>query len=169
MTELRNKGETQRFLDEVGYLFEGLDPTMSLSVRRLRCVFELTIQNVLADHDHLSAIEVITKMADPEFVRKAKITDILGRTWDVLREAGAGSGDPVLDMCIAAFAAYIAHHDPRAISDISAAKSDCDVVLSNTLEREIELEPWLFLEEGHDADDAKRAGVSKAEKKNASD
>lgn len=38
MTELRNKGETRKFLDELGYLFEGLDPSMSLSVRRLRCV-----------------------------------------------------------------------------------------------------------------------------------
>ncbi|KAG8917288.1 hypothetical protein FRC00_013817, partial [Tulasnella sp. 408] len=32
--ELKNKGETRRFMDELGYLFEGLDPKEPLSVRR---------------------------------------------------------------------------------------------------------------------------------------
>lgn len=36
ISELRNRGETRRFLDEMGYLFEGLDPSGSLSVRRGR-------------------------------------------------------------------------------------------------------------------------------------
>lgn len=38
ITELRNKGEIRRFNDEVGYLFEGLDPESSISVRRGRYV-----------------------------------------------------------------------------------------------------------------------------------
>lgn len=36
ISELRSKGEARRFLDEVGYLFEGLDPTGALGVRRGR-------------------------------------------------------------------------------------------------------------------------------------
>lgn len=36
ISELRNRGETRRFLDEMGYLFEGLDPSGSLGVRRGR-------------------------------------------------------------------------------------------------------------------------------------
>lgn len=36
ITELRSKGESRRFLDEVGYLFEGLDPKGAMSVRRGR-------------------------------------------------------------------------------------------------------------------------------------
>lgn len=36
ISELRNKGETRRFLDEVGYLFEGLDPEGTIGVRRGR-------------------------------------------------------------------------------------------------------------------------------------
>ncbi len=34
VTDLMNKGETRRFMDEVGYLFEGLGPEQTLSVRR---------------------------------------------------------------------------------------------------------------------------------------
>lgn len=36
ISELRSKGETRRFLDEMGYLFEGLDPLGAIGVRRGR-------------------------------------------------------------------------------------------------------------------------------------
>lgn len=36
ISELRSKGETRRFLDEMGYLFEGLDPSCPVGVRRGR-------------------------------------------------------------------------------------------------------------------------------------
>lgn len=36
ITELRSKGESRRFLDEVGYLFEGLDAKCAVGVRRGR-------------------------------------------------------------------------------------------------------------------------------------
>lgn len=39
ITELRSKGEARRFLDEMGYLFEGLEPGMAPSVLRSRHVF----------------------------------------------------------------------------------------------------------------------------------
>ena len=38
ITELRSKGESRRFLDEVGYLFEGLDGSSAIALRRARCV-----------------------------------------------------------------------------------------------------------------------------------
>jgi hypothetical protein len=38
ISELRNKGESRRFLDEVGYLFEGLDPMCRIALRRSRSV-----------------------------------------------------------------------------------------------------------------------------------
>jgi len=37
ITELRSKGESRRFLDELGYLFEGLEPSGGVGVRRSRC------------------------------------------------------------------------------------------------------------------------------------
>ena len=36
ITELRSKGESRRFMDEVGYLFEGMDRNVGVSVRRGR-------------------------------------------------------------------------------------------------------------------------------------
>lgn len=36
ITELRSKGESRRFLDEVGYLFEGMEPNTAIGVRRAR-------------------------------------------------------------------------------------------------------------------------------------
>lgn len=38
ISELRSKGEVRRFLDDMGYLFEGLDPQVAVNVRRGRCV-----------------------------------------------------------------------------------------------------------------------------------
>lgn len=38
ISELRNKGESRRFLDEVGYLFEGLDPKCAIGLRRARYI-----------------------------------------------------------------------------------------------------------------------------------
>lgn len=36
ITELRSKGQSRRFLDEVGYLFEGMDPSNSVGLKRSR-------------------------------------------------------------------------------------------------------------------------------------
>jgi hypothetical protein len=36
ISELRNKGESRRFLDEVGYLFEGMDQKGGIGLRRAR-------------------------------------------------------------------------------------------------------------------------------------
>lgn len=36
ITDLRSKGESRRFLDEVGYLFEGLERSCTIGVRRAR-------------------------------------------------------------------------------------------------------------------------------------
>lgn len=37
--ELRDKGENRRFMDDMGYLLEGLDQEMTIAVKRLRYVF----------------------------------------------------------------------------------------------------------------------------------
>ena len=38
ITELRSKGENRRFLDDVGYLFEGLDSSSAIGLRRARYI-----------------------------------------------------------------------------------------------------------------------------------
>ncbi|KAG6816275.1 hypothetical protein H0H87_007312 [Tephrocybe sp. NHM501043] len=101
ITELRSKGESRRFLDEVGYLFEGMDPMVGIGLRRA------------------SALEIVTKLCDSEFSRKAKAADFLSRAWDVFIEAGAGNGeDKILDTLLAFFTALVAE-DPASLRDLA--------------------------------------------------
>ncbi|KAI8986902.1 hypothetical protein BD414DRAFT_416070 [Trametes punicea] len=144
ITELRSKGESRRFLDEVGYLFEGLDAKCALGVRRG------------------SALEIVAKLCDVDFARRAKTTDFLARAWDVLREAGAGDGDKVLDSSLAFYAALIAR-DPGDLLDL-ASKSDFTSTLYRllaSLERSID--PLWLIATGADGAELKQAGITKAE------
>ena len=53
ITELRSKGESRRFFDEVGYVFEGLEKSEAIGVRRSRCVFILS-RSARSCHDSLA-------------------------------------------------------------------------------------------------------------------
>ena len=64
-------------MDEMGYLLEGLDPQAELSVRRS------------------SALDIVGKLCDQSFWRKARAAGLIGEIWDQLRKAGAGNGDKV--------------------------------------------------------------------------
>lgn len=93
ISELRNKGESRLFLDEVGYLFEGLDRKCGIALRRSRSVeriFPSFRPNSLFNPLFFSALEIATKLCDPEFTRKAKATDFFARTWELFLLAGAG-------------------------------------------------------------------------------
>ncbi|PCH45061.1 hypothetical protein WOLCODRAFT_155076 [Wolfiporia cocos MD-104 SS10] len=145
ITELRSKGESRRFLDEVGYLFEGLDASAILGVRRG------------------SALEIVTKLCDVEFARKAKAADFLGRIWDVLREAGAGNGDKILDAILAFFAALVSR-DTRDIADL-AAKCDLTPLLYDMLSSVERANDSLWLVSSSLSDaELRKGGISKAEK-----
>ncbi|KAJ7777419.1 hypothetical protein B0H16DRAFT_1712422 [Mycena metata] len=105
ITELRNQGESRRFLDEVGYLWEGLDKSGGLGLRRA------------------SALEITTKLCESEFARKAKASDFIGPTWDLLRTAGGGQDeDRIMDILQAFFAALVAR-DPASLSDLAQRPS----------------------------------------------
>ncbi|KAI0659223.1 hypothetical protein C8Q70DRAFT_915843 [Cubamyces menziesii] len=144
ITELRSKGESRRFLDEVGYLFEGLDANGALGVRRG------------------SALEIVTKLCDIDFARRAKTTDFLGRAWEVLREAGAGDGDKVLDSILAFYAALVAR-DLADLLDL-ASKSDFAPTLHRMLAAlERTNDPLWLISTNAGSAELKAAGVSKAE------
>lgn len=74
---MRNKGEARRFMDEVGYLFEGLEPHATTSLKRM------------------SALELLEKFSDVDFLRNAKAADMVKRAWDALQTANAGVADKV--------------------------------------------------------------------------
>ncbi|KAJ7132320.1 hypothetical protein C8R44DRAFT_977953 [Mycena epipterygia] len=101
ITELRNQGESRRFLDEVGYLWEGLEKSSGLGLRRA------------------SALEITTKLCESEFARKSKASDFIGPTWDLLRTAGGGQDqDKIMDILLAFFSTLISR-DPSSLSDLA--------------------------------------------------
>ncbi|KAF8809523.1 hypothetical protein BYT27DRAFT_7094210 [Phlegmacium glaucopus] len=105
ISELRNKGESRRFLDEIGYLFEGMDKSGGIGLRRA------------------SALQITTKLCDADFVRKAKAVDFFSRTWDAFLDAGAGKGeDNILDIILVFFAA-LAARDTSILSDLAQRSS----------------------------------------------
>ncbi|KIK42961.1 hypothetical protein CY34DRAFT_744919 [Suillus luteus UH-Slu-Lm8-n1] len=76
-SSLRSKGESRRFLDEVGYLFEGIESGCAIALRRA------------------SVLEIVTKLCDPEFNRRAKTSDFYARAWDVFLKARRDGPDKV--------------------------------------------------------------------------
>ncbi|KAJ6485701.1 hypothetical protein C8R45DRAFT_997546 [Mycena sanguinolenta] len=105
ITELRNQGESRRFLDEVGYLWEGLDKSGGLGLRRA------------------SALEITTKLCESEFARKAKAADFIAPTWDLFRTAGGGQGeDTIMDILLAFFAALVSR-DAAAVTELAQRPS----------------------------------------------
>lgn len=76
MGEMRSRGESRRFLDEVGYLLDGLDSSTG---------------KVNTAAKRASAIEIVSKLGDSEFFRRATAADFVGKAWTALRTAGAGT------------------------------------------------------------------------------
>ncbi|KAI0058630.1 hypothetical protein BV25DRAFT_1964571 [Artomyces pyxidatus] len=146
ITELRSKGESRRFMDEVGYLFEGMGATAGIGVRRG------------------SALEIVTKLCDPDFSRRAKATDFLSRAWDILRSAGAGDGDRILDSILIFFAA-LAAQSPRDLQELTN-KPDFVATLWRMLPSvERGKDPITFLSGNFNDSELKKAGIGKSEKR----
>ncbi|KAI6045358.1 hypothetical protein EDC04DRAFT_3137273 [Pisolithus marmoratus] len=100
ITELRNKGESRRFVDEVGYLFEGLETPSAIALWRT------------------SALEIVGKLCDPDFNRRAKAFDFYVMTWDKLSTSRGGVSDKIFDAIISFFAA-LAARDAHTLGDLS--------------------------------------------------
>ncbi|KLO12956.1 hypothetical protein SCHPADRAFT_940828 [Schizopora paradoxa] len=101
ITDLRSKGESRRFMDEAGYLFDGFDPSGNLSVWRS------------------AATDLVINLVKPDFFKNAKAADFLGKIWALLRSVGAGDGDKVLDAVLSCFIALL-KADSRDVSSLSA-------------------------------------------------
>ncbi|KZV87032.1 hypothetical protein EXIGLDRAFT_752495 [Exidia glandulosa HHB12029] len=109
---MKNHGETRRFLDEVGYLLEGLESPL-LGVQRT------------------SAIELLEKMCDgddgTEFVRKARSADFLTRAWGVFSDMADAARDPILLLCMGVFCAIVSR-EPRDLLPLTETTLFGDMV-----------------------------------------
>ncbi|KZS87005.1 hypothetical protein SISNIDRAFT_491463 [Sistotremastrum niveocremeum HHB9708] len=101
LTEMRSHGESRRFMDEMGWLFEGLEGDSPLSVRTS------------------SALEILDRMTKAEFMRRAKATDFHSRAWHVLFSA-RDSSDRILDACLLFFSCLVAR-DSQDVEELSNA------------------------------------------------
>jgi len=98
ISEMRSKGESRRFLDDVGWLMEGLEEDASVACN--------------------SAIEILQKMCDTEFVRRAKAVDYLGRIWGMMMSHRC-SGSKVMEAALVFFACLVAR-EKSALNDFAS-------------------------------------------------
>lgn len=66
----------------------------------------------------LSAVELIGKMGDPQFSRKARSADFVMHAWETLRAADGGSGDRVLGTALDVFVLLVSR-DQRDLIDLA--------------------------------------------------
>jgi len=67
----------------------------------------------------LSAAELVGKMADPQFSRKARSADFVMHAWETLRAADGDSGDRILGTALDAFVLLVSR-DPRDLVDLAS-------------------------------------------------
>ncbi|KDQ60305.1 hypothetical protein JAAARDRAFT_602540 [Jaapia argillacea MUCL 33604] len=145
ITDLRSKGESRRFMDEVGYLFEGLHKSEGITVRRA------------------SALEIVNKLCDEDFARKAKASDFLDTAWTACCSAAADERDKVLDAILAFFAALVARdsHSIGQFADRTHFTSILVPILSCLVRERDPL--WLICSEAPDPL-LKPIGIGRGEK-----
>ncbi|CUA68552.1 Wings apart-like protein homolog [Rhizoctonia solani] len=138
ITEMRVKGESRRFGDDIEYVLEGLEDEGGVKVRRA------------------SAVEFVTRMHEKGFVLRARASDVLGRAWRAIHRSVLDAGDRVFDAIAAIFICLVA----RELQDVSGALQDQSFLPPFVLSL---IGPWTMY-----ADAAKRAGVGKVERKQLS-
>jgi hypothetical protein len=109
-------------------------------------------------------LELVTKICDADFARRAKATDFRSRAWDALRASGAGDGDKVLDAILVLFAALVAQ-SPHEMIELTQ-KEDFTPVLWGMLTTLSKVDPFELVGSGADEVELKKAGIGKAEKFN---
>jgi len=65
-----------------------------------------------------SAVELVGKMGDPQFSRKARSADFVMHAWETLRAADGGSGDRILGTALDVFVLLVSR-DQRDLVDLA--------------------------------------------------
>ncbi len=107
-------------------------------------------------------MELVTKLCDTDFARRAKATDFRSRAWDALRASGAGDGDKVLDAILVLFAALVAQ-SPHEMIELTQ-KEEFIPVLWDVLTMLSKVDSFELVGSGVNEVELKKAGIGKAEK-----
>lgn len=144
ITELRNKGESRRFMDEVGYLFEGLEMSSAIALRRT------------------SALEIVNKLCDPDFNRRAKAFDFYVLTWDKLSISRGGVSDKIFDAILSFFAA-LSSRDPHTLGDLSRRPDFADTLVDILVSLRDKTDVLSLAAANAHVTDFKACGISRSE------
>ncbi|KAF8753372.1 Wings apart-like protein heterochromatin [Rhizoctonia solani] len=171
ITEMRVKGESRRFGDDIEYVLEGWRMRVGSKCDGLgkpdwsnrRCLVLIAPSSLKC----LSAVEFVTRMHEKGFVLRARASDVLGRAWRAIHQSVLEAGDRVFDAIAAIFICLVA----RELQDVAGALQDSKLpstfcfILNRArdfdgLEAAASDSSWAMY-----ADVAKRAGVGKVERK----
>ncbi|QRV75308.1 wings apart-like protein regulation of heterochromatin protein [Ceratobasidium sp. AG-Ba] len=152
ITEMRVKGESRRFGDDIDYVLQGLEGETVVRVRRA------------------SAVEFVGRMCEAGFVQRARASDVLGRAWNAIHQSVVETGDRVFDAIAGIFVTLVA----RELQDVPGALQDTKIptTFCLILNRARELDgleaaasdsSWAVY-----ADAARKIGLGKVERKQLS-
>ncbi|KAG9104638.1 hypothetical protein FRC06_000402 [Ceratobasidium sp. 370] len=152
ITEMRVKGESRRFGDDIEYVLEGLEGESIVRVRRA------------------SAVEFVGRMCESGFVQRARASDVLGRAWGAIRQSVDETGDRVFDAIAGIFITLVARElqdVPGALQDTSISSIFC-LILNRAreldgLEAAASDDSWAVYAEA-----ARKTGLGKVERKQLS-
>lgn len=110
-----------------------------------------------------SAVELVSKMADPRFSRQARSADFVIHAWKVLRAAHGESGDRVLGTALDVFVLLVSR-DPRDFHELANRGSLIPVLLERLERMTRKNDPLCILNGAENDMELKQKGFSRTDK-----
>jgi hypothetical protein len=110
-----------------------------------------------------SAVELVGKMVDPQFSRKARSADFVMHAWGTLRAADGGSGDRVLATALDAFVLLVSR-DPRDLVDLAKRGNLVPALFERLTTMTRKNDPLCILNGADNDTELKRRGFGRADK-----
>ena len=110
-----------------------------------------------------SAVELVGKMADPQFSRRARSADFVVHAWETLRVADGDSGDRVLGTALDVFALLVSR-DPRDLIDLVNRGSLVPALFKRLQTISHKNDPLLILNGAENDIELKRRGFGRTDK-----
>jgi len=110
-----------------------------------------------------SAVELVDRMADSQFSRKARSADFVMHAWEALRAADGDSGDRVLGTALDVFALLVSR-DPRDLVDLANRGSLVPILFERLATMTRKNDPLLILNGAENDVELKQRGFGRTDK-----
>ena len=111
----------------------------------------------------LSAVELVSKMADSQFSRQARSADFVVHAWEVLRAADGESGDRVLGTALDVFISLVSR-DPRDLHELANRGNLVLVLLGRLAKMTRKNDPLCILNGAKNDMELKQKGFGRTDK-----